>query len=192
MNTPESDTLTAALYELGRAMPLDADRIEAVVRRYPEHADEIRAAAVQVALDEMKGALREEPGEAGDEPSPAVVAALARFHAAVPPPNPFAELDAAGARRLAQDLGASTLFVMKLRDRRVRASTIPAGFVAKVAALLQRSVEALEAHFAGPPLLAAASYKSAVQPEAAETQSFEEAARSSGLDEAQVRTLLAS
>ncbi len=192
-------TPSAALYELGQAPPstgspwLSAEHVEAVVRSYPEHAAAIREAAIALALDHARGALTEQPTpDAPDAaPSPAVAAALARFRAKVEPANPFADLSAKGARDLAKDLGANTLFLLRLRDRQIRRETIPASFMRRLAELLAKPVELLEEHFAGSPVLGAASYKSMVQPAATEAQTFEEAVRTAGLTDQQVRALLA-
>jgi hypothetical protein len=192
-----------ALFELAVATPEpDAALLEELVRRHPEHAAELRQAAVDLALDAAKGRLEGEDEEPVDAEDPAVQKAMRRFRerraeldakagAPAEAENPFLALDKERARALGQRLQASTLFVMKLRDRRIRPETMSDGFRRRVAEELSVPVELLAAHFAGKPTLPrAAYYKSDQPPQAGEQQTFEEAVKSSGLTPEQQAYLL--
>jgi hypothetical protein len=196
---PDPSPPLEALLELAVSKPApDAALLDDLVLRHPEHAAGLTEAAVDLALDAARrGASGDDDAQAaaGDPASPAVAKAMARFRAraadlearreAKAPAavaNPFASLDKASSRALAQRLHASTLFVMKLRDRHVRPETITAGFRRRVAEELSVPVEVLAAHFAAPSQVAQGAYfKSDERPVAGEKQTFEEAVKASGL-----------
>jgi hypothetical protein len=191
-----------ALLELavGKSTP-DAALLDDLVRRYPEHAEELREAAVELALEAARNRLEgEEHEDRVDTSSPAVAKAMARFRARAAeleggeeaaPENPFLALDKAKARALAQGLHASTAFVMKLRDRLIRPETMSDGFQRRVAEEMSVPVELLAAHFAAPPQLAAGVYyKAEGRPHVGEKQTFEEAVKSSCLSTEQQAYLL--
>jgi hypothetical protein len=194
-----------ALLELavGKSAP-DAALLDDLVRRYPEHAEELREAAVELALEAARNRLEGETHEDRvDTSSPAVAKAMARFRTRAAeleggetreeaaPENPFLALDKTKARALAQRLHASTAFVMKLRDRLIRPETMSEGFQRRVAEEMSVPVELLAAHFAAPPQLAAgAYYKAEGRPQVGEKQTFEEAVKSSSLTTEQQAYLL--
>ncbi len=199
---PNPSAPLEALLELAVAQPApDAAQLDDLVRRYPEHADELRAAAVDLALEAARNRLEgEDHDDRVDTSSPAVAKAMARFRARSTeleageepaPENPFLALDRTKARALAQRLHASTAFVMKLRDRLVRPETMSDGFQRRVAEELSVPVELLAAHFAAPPQLApGAYYKAEGRPQVGEKQSFEDAVKRSGLTPEQQAYLL--
>ena len=140
--------LRDALHELVLAsQPVpDAELLDVFVRRYPEHATALTEFAVELALEAFAGAAdNEATGQLPSSVSPAVAKAMSRFHnrlyavkteapavqARVPTPvveNPFAALDRVELRSLGQRLNANTVFVMKLRDRQILATTMTEGF----------------------------------------------------------------
>jgi hypothetical protein len=204
-NKNESKLPTDALYHLAVAEPDErASVLDALVRQYPEHVAELRAAAVELALD----AAADEAQEPEDMPdvsetlSPAVEKAMRKFRARRAEieaaqkaerekvVDPFAPLDRAALRGLGQRLNASTLFVMKLRDRRIRPETMSDGFRRKLSDELHVPMDVVVAHFAAPPRLAqGAYYKADERPEVGAQQSFEEAVKSSQLTDEQIAYL---
>jgi hypothetical protein len=206
MPTPLRDVL----YEFSLAKPIpDADLLEEFTRRYPEHAIELTDFAVELAVDAMLGHDDAEPDLVEDVVSPAVSRAMSAFqnrlfevsHAkastapalpvpALVAPNPFETLERAAFRRVAQGLGANTMFVAKLRDRQIDPQTMTPGFRQRVACELDVPLEVIDAHLAGPPLLSGQAYKAERKPVVGPKQTFEEAVQGSGLSETQQQQLL--
>ena len=205
--------LRDVLYEfsLSKDVP-DAELLDDFVRRYPEHSAELTDFAVELAIESLR---REEPFQAaGDSTalSPEVSRAISRFqnafHAvlagrppaakreatqAAEPVNPFASLDRAAFRALAQDLDVNAVFLCKLRDRQIDPKTMPKRFEKLVANKLKVPPGVVAAHLAAAPARVEQPqfYKADQKPEIGARQSFEEAVRSSGLTEAQQRSLMA-
>jgi hypothetical protein len=198
---PHRSRARDALFELAVTKPApDAELLAELVQSHPEHAAELRQAAVDLALDAAQDRLAGEDEEPADANDPAVQKAMGRFRerradldakAGREPENPFLALDKEGAKSLVRRLDASTLLLMKLRDRRIRPETIPDGFKRRLAEELSVPVELLAAHFAAKPALPrAAYYKSDEPPEAGEQQTFEEALSTSSLTPEQQAHLL--
>ena len=208
-NTPprRPTPLWNVLYELALAKPApDAALVDAFVRHYPEHAADLTEYAIALALDAL--AAHDEPVEMPvATTTPSVSRAMSRFHhrlsavrketaaeaanAAAVVANPFAMLNRAGMRALAQRLHANTVFIMKLRDRLIRGDTMTAGFLRRLADALGVRLETVVAHFAAPAYVPSrAHFKADTKPEAGEKQTFEEAVRSCGLTPTQQQALL--
>jgi hypothetical protein len=162
-----------------------------VTRVAVAEVDHLDRAALAEAL------LGRELPERGADPLVAVTARLSRPHSAqrrLPVHlDDVVRLEKhARAGSLGQRLDASTLFVMKLRDRRIRPETMTDGFRRRVAEELDVPVELLAAHFVARPTLPhGASYKSDEAPQVGEQQTFEEAVKSSGLTAEEQAYLLA-
>jgi hypothetical protein len=206
MPTPLQDVLHA--FSLAKPVP-DADVLEEFTRRYPNHAAALTEFAIELAVDALRGRDEAGPDEAADPVSPAVARAMSAFQnrlfevrradastmsapsiPASAEPNPFATLDRAAFRRVAEALGANTVFVGKLRDRQIDPATMTEGFRRRVSVELSVPVEVLDAHFAGPPLLGAQLYKAEGKPGARPKQAFEAAVKGCGLSDAQQQQLL--
>ena len=206
MTSRSPTPLRNILYELAFVQPVpDAALVDAFVRRHPKYASDITEYAIELALDAL---LTHD--ERVDAPaavtSPSVSRAMSRFYnrlyavrkeanaktAALPAvENPFTTLTRPAIRALAQRLKASTVFVMKLRDRLIRGDTMTEGFLHCLAEALGAPLESLIAHFAAPALIQRGTlFKADTQPEAGEKQTFEEAVRSCGLTPEQQSHLL--
>lgn len=195
MTTTDTRPLKDVLYEFSLAKYLpDSALVEDFVQRYPEHASALTEFAVQVVLDALAGSDTDAVRPTTQDHTPEVSAAMSRFQnrlyieqqkheRSAPAENPFESLDRSALRGLAQELRANTVFVMKLRDRQITATTISPGFFQAVARSLAVSTELLTAHFNAPPQMqAAARFKAGAKPSAGDKQTFEQAVRSSGLD----------
>jgi hypothetical protein len=199
--------LRNVLYELALAKPApDAALLDAFVRRYPEYAADLTAYAIELALDAI--VAPHEPLETSlATTTPSVARAMRRFqtrlsavrkatdaevaHAAPVVENPFATLNRAAVRALAQRLHANTVFVMKLRDRLIRGDTMTEGFLRRLAEELGVLRETIVAHFAAPASIQSrAHFKADTKPEVGEKQTFEDAVRSCGLSPEQQTALL--
>jgi hypothetical protein len=207
-NTPTA--LRDVLYAFSLAKPVpDARLLDEFVRRYPDYAAEITDFAIELAIDAAQGGDADVQ-EAESAVSPAVSRAMSRFQnrlfalrqdevsgsttsaaTSYSVENPFAALDRAAFRGLANRLDVSTLFVTKLRDRQIDPSTMTTGFRKRVANELSVPLDVIVAHFAARPEAQFRQfYKAEQKPTAVAWQSFEEAVRSSGLTDEQQRHLM--
>jgi hypothetical protein len=202
----EPSSLRDAKYYLALCKPSpDAELLDQVVRRFPEHADELTEFAIDLALD-AAGEAEDQPIEVSEETSPAVSKAISRFQnrlyaekkaAASPAPsastetNPFASMKRDELRAFAKNINANLPFVMKLRDRQIQADTISEGFRHRLSEELSVPVDVLVAHFAAQPeMRTGARFKSESKPVVSAKQSFEEAVRTSALTSEQQEFLL--
>jgi hypothetical protein len=201
-------SLKDALYALALAKPApDAEVLDNLVRRYPEHADMLTDMAVALALDVIADSTSDPiPPEVSGR-STAVANAMSRFHnrlyivkaseqtakakTAAVATNPFASFDRAGLRDFGSRLGANTVFAMKLRDRVIEPETMTEGFRKHIADTARAPLDVLFAHFARPAEVPAYThYKAEQKPASGAKQSFEEAVRTSGLTPEQQAFLL--
>jgi hypothetical protein len=221
MTIPASSSTPAlreALYAISLAQCVpDAELLDGVIQRYPQYAAELTDFAIDLALDALNDAAKG-AGDVGPHSTivtPAVSRAMSRFqnrlHAAGrtsggvttsghrPPVatsaaiNPFADLSREEFRGFASRIGATTVFVCKLRDRQIEPETVSDGFLRLVADELHAPLDLVVAHFAtaqaGEPR-AQQFYKADDKPTAGGRQTFLEAVKSSGLSEAQQKRLL--
>jgi hypothetical protein len=204
--TRNAAPLQDAFYALSLAKPApDAEVLDELVRLYPEFGAQLTEMAVELALDALAGEEEDDSAISTAEVNDLVLKAMSRFHnrlhtvkaetarakAQLEPVNPFAALSTAEMRALGQRLNANTVFALKLRDRLIDETTMTEGFKRRVAEELTVPFELVAAHFASRPAVGAhAHFKADQKPEAVRKQSFEEAVRSSGLDEEQQRYLL--
>lgn len=211
--TPGIPPLRQALYTLAMAAP-DAQVLDDVVRQYPQFADALTDFAVELALDSLQESTSHATATDVDTSSvtPAVSRAVSRFHnrvytlrqaaatsatqRALPSTsvaNPFAGLSREDFRAVASRLGATTVFVAKLRDRQITPETLPDRFKQLVSHEVNVPVDVISAHFEAPGDPAGARgqfYKAPEKPQHDQRQSFADAVKSSGLTAAQQRHLL--
>ena len=205
--------LREALYVLSTEQDVpDAKLLDDVVRRYPGFGEELTEFAIAIAVDALRGAHVVENAEGAVDPSvvsPAVSRAMSyfqnRLHAVAAgavettspsaevgdAPNPFSGLARSEFRAFASRLYANTVFVSKLRDRQIDPATMTQGFLEKVADELKITLDVVVAHFfahqAAPSMQ---FFKADTKPSIGAQQSFEEAVRNSGLNDAQQKFLL--
>ena len=207
--------LREAFYALSIAQDVpDAKLLDDIVRQYPQYGDELTEFAIAIAVDTLAGDRAIEAAEAAIDPSvvsPAVSRAMSHFqnrlHAVTTgtgatqamatsakvadAPNPFLGLPRSEFRALAERLNANTVFIGKLRDRQIDSNTMALSFQKRVADELRAPLEVVVAHFAARQTAPAGQfYKAEGKPSTGAQQTFEEAVRSSGLSEAQQRSLL--
>jgi hypothetical protein len=204
--TRNAAPLQDAFYALSLAKPMpDAEVLDELVRLYPECGAQLTEMAVELALDALRGDEEDDSSVTTAEVNDLVLKAMSRFHnrlhtvktgasaakAHLEPVNPFTALSTAELRVLGQRLNANTVFALKLRDRLIDETTMTEGFKKRVADELTVPFELMAAHFSSRPTVGSrAHFKADQKPEAVRKQSFEEAVRSSGLDEEQQRYLL--
>lgn len=186
----------------------DADAVESYVRDYPQFARDLTELAIDLAIE-----ARLSPAEpvtitrtADDEVS--LERTISRFQnglfarsqtpAAAPADaeeaavkDPFAGFGRNEMRNAARALNANTVFMMKLRDRRIRPDTMTAGFLAVAAKAVNAANDDFCLYVGAPTALAGGRrYKAEGKPEAAEKETFEAAVRGSGLSPEQEAYLL--
>lgn len=216
MLAPSPAPLRDALYALSLAQRVpDADLLDEMVRRYPAHAEALTEFAIELATDALTDADDTEavaPMAATGSVSPAVSRAMSRFqnrrHTVVQSAedvgkleiksavaiNPFAAMDRREFRAFASKIGASNVFVQKLRDRQIEPETLTPGFKQWMADELRAPLDVVVAHFAtGGGVSAGVSqfFKADGKLEPTKRQTFAEAVASSGLSEEQQQRLLA-
>jgi hypothetical protein len=207
--TDARTSLDDALYALAQGGPVrDAAALDALVRRFPDYAEELTELVIELALDALDGDDNAEaPSSSTAETNSAVSEAMSHFHNRLyevqtaeritqtkplaKPQNPFAALDRTEMRALGTRLNANTVFVIKLRDRLIQADTISQGFKRRLAEEIKAPFDVIAAHFSGPSLIGSpAHYKADQKPEVGKAQTFDEAVRSSGLTDEQQSYLL--
>ena len=205
--------LREALYVLSTEQDVpDAKLLDDVVRRYPQFGEELTEFAIVIAVDALRGERVVEDAEAAIDPSavsPAVSRAMSHFqnrlHAVTAgaaearstradvagAPNPFSGLPRNEFRAFAARLNANAVFVGKLRDRQIDPATITTSFQRRVADELKAPLDVVVAHFAARQAAPTGQFfKAEGKPSTGAQQSFEEAVKSSGLNEAQQKFLL--
>ena len=198
-------SLRDAKYHLALATPLpDAELLDEMVRRFPEHAADLTEFAIALAVDRL-GATDDDTLETSStEISSAISKAMSRFHnrlyaekkAALSSSegsvsNPFASMPRNELRAFAGAINANLPFVMKLRDRQIREDTMSEGFKRRVTEALKVPHDVVIAHFSAlAEVRLDARFKAEGKPEPGAKQTFEEAVRGSGLTPEQQEYLL--
>ncbi len=168
------------------------ETLERYIREYPQHA----TALIDCSIDLLHG-LPAGDASVIEVPDSAVDKAWQRFERAVQQPdgevaNPFAKLNTSSFKSLARSLDVSNLFLMRVRDRAIRAATIPARFVEKLASELGTTVQAVGAYLQGPPgMVSGQAFRSSVKPSVGEQITFDQAVETSQLTPEQQATLKA-
>jgi len=213
ITTATQTSLRDAMYamSLAKAVP-DAELLDEFARLYPKYADALTEFAIELAIDSLMHQSDEEdvPADA-DAISDVVSRVMSQFEnqlferrqarAATPPAraatasveNPFAALDRQGFRALVSQLDVNSAFLSKLRDRTIEPISIPKAYCRHLAQEMDEDAEAMVAHLYAPQESVAAGrqlYKAEGKPAATARQSFEEAVKTSGLNEEQQRRLL--
>ncbi len=106
--------------------------------------------------------------------------------------DPLAALSVADLRTVARDLGVPRQVLTAFRERRVDVASVPCAFMARLAAAVHSTHEALAAVLAQPPALDRSwSYKSDTKPSGEAPIPFEHLLREAGVSDADRMTLLA-
>ena len=171
----------------------DRATLERYLSQYPEHAQ----ALVDCSIELMMNASR--AGEHVQVSSDQVVEqAWRQFQAAtssaqsIVNANPFAQLQPTAFKSIAKKLGINTLFLIRVHERTIDATTIPRRFVQQLAAELGATADAVSNYLRSPPTMASSlSFRSNVKPEVAAQITFDQAIETSQLTPAQKESLQA-
>lgn len=168
----------------------DRATLERYLSKYPDHA----SALVDCTLELMMLPAEISPVWVAES---AVEAGWKKFQASLAAvegavENPFARLSPMAFKKLAARLEINNLLLLRIRDRAIRAASMPRAFVRRLAAELGMSVNKVMEYLEGPPNLAtASSFRSATKPAAPAQIEFKDAVKSSQLTNEQQKTLLA-
>jgi hypothetical protein len=169
----------------------DLATLERYLRRYPQFAQGLIDCSI-----ELDGAQTQ--GDSSTSITAASAAVWNQFEKAMGmvqslPASPFGNLDSRAFRALAAELNMNVLLLMRLRDRAIRATTIPKQLVEMLARKLVVSPDSMDAYLRGLPTLAVSGvqFKSSAKPTAASQIDFAEAVRTSQLSDEQQKLLLA-
>lgn len=216
MTTRDTSSESDVLYQFAVSYHHpDAQRLDDFARHYPGYADALTSLAIELALEHVRseedeGALE---SQTLDAKSTAILErAMSRFenrlyavrtaetstvaphsiNRPTSPRDPFASRSSEEMQIIILKLGASPVFVMRLRDRGIDADTMTPGFIHCVAEALGESEVIMRTHFAAPGQVHSRTlFKSDVTPAAGRKLTFEEAVRTSGLTPEQQARLLA-
>jgi len=166
------------------------------IRRLPDFAGELGDFAAELLLQDALSPSGDQGGKArppesdipGDDEA-VVGRALGRFRdrlaaevEATDVPNPFDERPPAELRRLGVALGLDKTLLVKLRDRKIEAESIPPAFVERLAAELGVDFPVVVAHLEAPPIVhRGASFKANGKLRPSRKEGFADAVRRSTL-----------
>lgn len=157
------------------------ETLERYLRTYPQYASELVDLSRELAL---RYPPDEAPPSAEDQAK--IDAAWVRHAAAAPAAiaDPFAALSVQELRDAAERLDVPRQVVTAIRNRRVRLSTVPRRFLARLAEAINSSLDQLVGALSSPwsPEFAR-SYKSDRKPVPSEAVSFEQALIDAGVPE---------
>jgi hypothetical protein len=168
----------------------DRTTLEQYLTEYPEHSKALVTLSIELMLD----ATRNDDVVVTSEG--AIDRAWQRFQKVIDQPdnilitNPFAKLNPAAFRSLAEKLDITNLLLIRLRDRAIVATSIPSRFVQTLATELGVTAEAVIDYLKSPPAMVSGhSFRSNVKPAVTEQISFSEAIETSQLTSAQLAAL---
>ena len=165
----------------------DRATLERYLTKYPDHASALVDCALELMMLPAQISpvwLSESAVEVGWRKFQSIMGAAAE--------SPFAKLSPSAFKKLAVRLNINNLLLLRIRDRAIRAGSIPGEFIRQLATELDLSAKNVMGYLEGPPQLAAASsFRSTVKPEALAQIEFTDAVKSSQLTTEQQRKLLA-
>jgi len=186
-SSTEEEVLLAFAVEPQR----DRSTLERYLAQYPEHT----SALIECALELMLLPTEISPVWLADS---AIEAGWQQFRTQLgtrserPAENPFATLSPAAFKTLAIRLCINNLLLLRIRDRGIRAASIPGAFMRQLATELGAPLKAVADYLAGPPCLAPSSaFRSPGKPAAAGQVDFSDAVKTSQLTVDQQNRLLA-
>ena len=169
----------------------DRSTLERYIARYPDHVGALVDCAVELLT--LPAAISpvwvaESAVEASWQKFQSFLTAGAGSAVA----SPFAKLSPSAFKQLAVRLNINNLLLLRIRDRGIRAASIPGALVRRLADELGASAQSVAAYLQGPPEVAAASaFRSAGKPAATTQVEFQDAVKTSQLTAEQQGILLA-
>ncbi|RMC98553.1 hypothetical protein EAY64_09295 [Aquitalea palustris] len=171
----------------------DRATLEYYLDQYPEHAQALVDCSIELMMDALWAS---EDVQISSEQ--VVEQAWQQFQVAMksaqstPITNPFAQLPPTTFKAIAKKLDISNLFLIRVRERAIDATTIPWRFIQRLAVELGATAEAVSAYLHSPPaMVSSLSFRSDVKPKVAPQISFEQAVETSQLQPTQQEALKA-
>jgi hypothetical protein len=169
----------------------DRSTLERYLAQYPEHANALVDCSLELLTLPTEVSpvwMADSEVEAGWQKFRAQLGAAAG--AAVE--SPFDKLSTSAFKSLAVRLDINTLLLLRIRDRGIRAASIPSAFMRQLATELGAPLKAVADYLACPPSLASSSaFRSLGKPAAAGQVDFSDAVKISQLTAEQQNKLLA-
>ncbi|WP_226507456.1 hypothetical protein [Pseudomonas sp. MWU16-30317] len=172
----------------------DSGTLERYVKSYPQHASALVDCSIEFMLgDELVENAQVPATDAAINKAWSQVESFLNFS---PKQNnfmnPFAQLSSSAFREVARKINVNGLFLGRVRDRGIKASTFPPKFVARLASELGGTVDSMLAYLSSPPNIdSSQSFRSSEKPTASEQISFDDAVETSQLTTNQQDALLA-
>ena len=198
MKTMPDEIKEEVLYAFSVEPEIDAALLEEYIRKYPQCRDELIDLSLELSLM-PKG----EEMPANEGVSESVESLWSSFQSMLEASdpislpaselnNPLESLDKRGFIELAKQLNVSRMFLTRVRDKTIIASTLPMRFVEKVANAVGIGVESMRNVLAAPSTIApGVRFKADGKPEATKQMTFDEAIENSNLSEKQQSELRA-
>ncbi|WP_439590286.1 hypothetical protein [Hydrogenophaga sp.] len=172
----------------------DRATLERYLNQYPEHALALVDCSIELMMDASHSGeeVQISSDQVVDQAWQQFQAAIGSAQGTAALANPFAQLQPTAFKSVARKLDISNLFLIRVRERAIDASTIPRRFVQKLAAELGATTDAVSAYLRSPPTMTTSlSFRSNVKPEVAAQISFDQAVETSQLKPAQKEALQA-
>jgi len=172
----------------------DRVTLEHYLDKYPEHALALVDCSIELMMDATHSGeeVQVSSDQVVDQAWQQFQAAMGSAQGTAAVANPFAQLQPTAFKSVARKLDISNLFLIRVRERAIDASTIPLRFVQKLAAELDATTDAVSAYLRSPPTMGTSlSFRSNVKPEVAAQIPFDQAVETSQLNPAQKEALQA-
>ncbi len=197
MKKRPDNTKDDVLYAFSVETNRDATTLEEYLQRYPQYRYEL----IDLSIELLTMSLQEEMPAEG-EVRDSVTQSWETFQSMLSPSdpvsavasavNPLETLEKKSFRSLAETLDVNAFFLVKLRDKTIKLSTIPTRFIDAVANATGESVDTMRAVLDGAATVSSAtSFKADGKPAAEQQISFDEAIENSHLSEQQIAALRA-
>ena len=197
MTTRPDEEKKDVLYEFSVEPIQDVATLDKYLQSYPQYRDELIALSIELSIMPSHDTLPVDGKVANS-----IDKVWEKFQSIVSPSdpvsrvsnanNPLRALDKQSFRSLANKLGVNTLFLVKLRDRTIKASTIPTSFIEDIAITVGKSIDAMRAALDGSATVSpSATFKADGKPSAEQQMTFDEAIETSNLSEKQKTNLRA-
>lgn len=172
----------------------DRATLEHYLNLYPEHALALVECSIELMMDASHSGeeIQVSSDQVVDQAWQQFQAAMGSAQGTAAVASPFAQLQPTAFKSMAKKLDISNLFLIRVRERAIDASTIPRSFIQKLAAELGATTDAVSAYLRSPPTMATSlSFRSNVTPEAVDQIPFDQAVETSQLTPAQKEALQA-
>ena len=198
MSTTPNSTKDEVLYAFSVESHRSTSLLEEYINKYPQYRNELIDISIELSLSPKQVDMPVE-GEVSDS----VERSWVKFQSALEPSDPVSlsshsvkhpleALDNNSFRSLSKTLNLNRLFLTRLRDRTINASTIPRQLIEKIAKAIDTGFESIRDSLNEPPTVSpSVSFKAHGKPSASKQMTFDDAIESSNLSDEQKSELKA-